>query len=203
MALHLIYRLRMTCLWLCRCHLSRGFGIQSPSVYWFVRYVVSVHNPYYAYKKLKEVYPTLHPRERKVYSFLFRLANYLQPLSIVIGREDCEAMRSYLQEGCQRSIIQPSLSLTDVVDFDIFKLERILYIYSIDELPERLWNNVITFMSPDSVMVVTRIHRSKQSLSRWSDVCSHPSVSISLDLYHCGILFFDTARSKQHFVVNF
>ena len=38
--------------WLSRIHHCRGFGIQSPTDYAFVRYVVNEHWPYYAYDQL-------------------------------------------------------------------------------------------------------------------------------------------------------
>ena len=37
--------------WLCRCKYCRGFGVQSPSAYSFIRYVINEHYPYYAYSE--------------------------------------------------------------------------------------------------------------------------------------------------------
>ena len=39
--------------WLRRCGCNRGFGVQSPSAYAFIRYVINEHYPYYAYQELR------------------------------------------------------------------------------------------------------------------------------------------------------
>lgn len=54
---------------------SRGFGIQSPSIYRFVRYVLDERWPYYAYADLRDALPDLPKRERSKAEMLFRLSN--------------------------------------------------------------------------------------------------------------------------------
>ena len=46
--------------WFRRCGYSRGFGVQSPSAYSFIRYVINEHYPYYAYQELQEQLPQLN-----------------------------------------------------------------------------------------------------------------------------------------------
>ena len=46
------YYLKRVILWTFRMGYSRGFGVQSPSSYSFLRYVVNEHYPYYAYQNL-------------------------------------------------------------------------------------------------------------------------------------------------------
>ena len=65
--------------WLCRCKYSRGFGVQSPSAYSFIRYVINEHYPYYAYSELEERYEMPGRLQHKLGRLLFRLANYWQP----------------------------------------------------------------------------------------------------------------------------
>lgn len=45
-------RVKRLSVWLRRAHHSRGFGVQSPSAYSFVRYVINEHYPYYSYDLL-------------------------------------------------------------------------------------------------------------------------------------------------------
>ena len=44
----------MMAVWLSRINHCRGFGVQSPSAYAFIRYVVNEHYPYYAYEDLRK-----------------------------------------------------------------------------------------------------------------------------------------------------
>ena len=61
--------------WLSRIHCCRGFGIQSPTDYAFVRYVVNEHWPYYAYDVLRDD-DWLREKLGRLY---MRLANWRQP----------------------------------------------------------------------------------------------------------------------------
>ena len=60
-----------------RAKYCRGFGIQSPWAYRFVRYVVNEHYPYYAYDDLRPLFPHLSKRERRVCELYLRIANHL------------------------------------------------------------------------------------------------------------------------------
>ena len=73
-----MYHLERLWIWLTRLTCCRGFGIQSPSAYSFVRYVVNEHYPYYAYADLCQQLPNISKRERKLGEFFFRLANFAQ-----------------------------------------------------------------------------------------------------------------------------
>ena len=73
-----MYYLKRLWIWITRLTCCRGFGIQSPSAYSFVRYVVNEHYPYYAYADLADSFPQLGKRERKLGEFYFRLANFAQ-----------------------------------------------------------------------------------------------------------------------------
>jgi hypothetical protein len=44
------------------------------------------------------------------------------------------------------------------------------------------------------------IHRSPEMEQAWKEIRTDTVVYASIDLYHCGILFFDTNLNKQHFV---
>jgi hypothetical protein len=38
----------------------------------------------------------------------------------------------------------------------------------------------------------------------WKEICAHPEVSLSLDLFYFGIVFFRTEnKNKEHFVLKF
>lgn len=53
-----------------------------------------------------------------------------------------------------------------------------------------------------SVMVVDDIHGNPGMYQAWKELCQHELVYTSLDLYRCGILFFDPSLTKQHVVLQ-
>ena len=69
---------------------SRGFGVQSPTDYHFLRHVIRQKMAYYAYTDLEKNTLLLSKREKEILRYYFRLANYIQdgkPLFIV-GKEN-------------------------------------------------------------------------------------------------------------------
>ena len=96
-------RLRHAFVWLMRIGHCRGFGVQSPTDYWLVRYVINEHWPYYQYVTLGEGDEWL---TRKLGLLYFRLANWLQPHKI-----ESDGYQQYLQAGCRKAEFGDSTEL--------------------------------------------------------------------------------------------
>jgi predicted O-methyltransferase YrrM len=55
----------------------------------------------------------------------------------------------------------------------------------------------------NSIIIVDDIHYSEEMNSAWRDIQTHERVFCTLDLYRCGIVFFNPALNKQTFVLQF
>lgn len=55
----------------------------------------------------------------------------------------------------------------------------------------------------NSILVFHDIHWSKDMERAWNEITQDPAISISIDLYFMGIVFFKKALSKQDFVLRF
>ncbi|MFO8002125.1 MAG: class I SAM-dependent methyltransferase [Marinilabilia sp.] len=55
----------------------------------------------------------------------------------------------------------------------------------------------------DSIFVFDDIHWSCEMEKVWKEISCHPRVTVSIDLYRIGIVFFRRECSKQHYVVRF
>ncbi len=53
-----------------------------------------------------------------------------------------------------------------------------------------------------SVVVFDDIHYRSEMEAAWNKVRSHPEVTVSIDLFRAGILFFDPSLNKQHVVIQ-
>ena len=51
-----------------------------------------------------------------------------------------------------------------------------------------------------SVVIIDDIHRSPEMAKAWEEIRKHELVYGSIDLFRCGILFFEPSLGKQHFV---
>lgn len=54
-----------------------------------------------------------------------------------------------------------------------------------------------------SVMIVDDIHDNPGMEKAWREIKNHDLVYVSIDLFRCGILFFDPSLTKQHVVLQF
>ena len=55
-------------------------------------------------------------------------------------------------------------------------------------------------LDENSVVVVDDIHWSAEMETAWGELLLHPLVYGSVDLFRCGILFFDPSLNRQHFI---
>jgi predicted O-methyltransferase YrrM len=55
----------------------------------------------------------------------------------------------------------------------------------------------------ESIFIFDDIHWSKEMEEAWKAIKKHPKVTLSLDLFEAGIVFFDRQMKKQHYILNF
>lgn len=68
----------------------------------------------------------------------------------------------------------------------------------------RYFNNLIEKASEDAVLIFDDIHWSKEMEEAWEHIKGHPSVTLTIDLFFIGLVFFRREQKvKQHFTVRF
>lgn len=170
-------RFRHAFVWLKRIGHCRGFGVQSPTDYWLVRYVINEHWPYYQYSTLGKGDEWL---TRKLGLLYFRIANWLQPRII-----ESDGFQQYLQSGCRKAEFGDSTELIRLtLEGDYHS--RLAAIY----------NKV----DCHSVLIVEAIRNNR---SFWREIVADERTGVTFDLYYCGIVMFDKKRHKQNYIINF
>ena len=170
-------RLKHFFVWLKRIGHCRGFGIQSPTDYWMVRYVINEHWPYYQYEALGPDDDWLSKKLGRLY---FRIANWRQPKVI-----ESDGRREYLQAGCRKAVFGESSELV-VISINGDSRSRLQHIY----------NKVCEGM----VLVVEGIRNDR---NLWREMVADERTAVTFDLYYCGIIVFGKRRHKQSYIVNF
>src|SRR6185436_18720795 len=99
-----------------------------------------------------------------------------------------------LVEGNIDQTLQKFLEQTNKIDFVLMDANHrygsTMRYYHL--LTKRLWEK--------SVVVIDDIHRSEEMEKAWKEIRSDVLVYGSIDLYRCGVLFFDPVLNKQHYV---
>ena len=188
-------RLKGAWVWLCRIGHCRGFGIQSPWAYRFVRYVVNEHDAYYAYARLKEECPA-DGYTTKMGCLLFRLANYWQPETIAgLTDEPFAVWRAYVQAGCAKSKFIALSSQQQSAG------QRAIVVLT--QADEKRYEGIVSVADEQILLVVMDIGSNKAARRLWKQILADDRARTSFDLYYCGVVFFDKQRFKQHYIVNF
>lgn len=192
-------RVKRLSVWLRRAHHSRGFGVQSPSAYSFVRYVINEHYPYYSYDLLAAQFKDVDSLTLKKARLLFRVSNYAQAQYWVSPSPLSSVYSAYVCKACLQS---------EVVSFDYFKeinasveSERVVFYLSFFDLNENTIAEVIARANENTILLVDLLRKS-DAQPFWESVQDNEKVSVTFDLYYVGIVFFDK-RNKMNYKINF
>ena len=190
----LFYFIHRLYVWLLRSSHSRGFGVQSPSAYSFIRYVINEHYPYYAYNDLKHEFPNVSHAERRLCRLYFRIANYAQASSWFSYGVDSRVRRYYIQGGCNSTSVVYSLQQLERISIaDVLMTDGYATVIE----------SVLSKVSSSSILIIEGIHDNRENKRYWNQLIEDKRCGVSYDLYYCGIIFFDLSKYKQHYLVNF
>ncbi len=202
----MIYFIKRSVVWLRRAQYSRGFGVQSPWAYKFIRYVVNEHYPYYKYAQLKQQVYGISKRVRKLCKLYFRIANFQQPHSFIDYLPFSSCYKIYTLAGAKKTLYQLisqdttpesyTRILAEVGDNSIVRVSlRGNYREFIDK--------AIDLLPPTSVLILEHIKRNKETEAYWKSLVADDRTGITFDLYYCGLIFLDKTMIKQDYIVNF
>ena len=202
----MIYFIKRSVVWLRRAHYSRGFGVQSPWAYKFIRYVVNEHYPYYKYAQLKQQVYGINKRVRKLCRLYFRIANFQQPHSFIDYLPFSSCYKIYTLAGAKKTLYRPisqdttpesyTRILAEVGDNSIVRVSlRGNYSAFIDK--------AINLLPSTSVLILEHIKRNKETEAYWKSLVADERSGITFDLYYCGLIFLDKTMIKQDYIVNF
>lgn len=85
------------------------------------------------------------------------------------------------------------LKPSDKAPFDLIYL---------DYPKENMFNLYGDKIHNDSVVFIENIHRTKDATAIWETVRENKIVTVSIDMLHCGALFFRKEQVKEHFKIR-
>lgn len=190
------YRVKWIWNWIHRMGYSRGFGVQSPSAYSFIRYVLTEHYPYYAYDELKMRFKSFDHATKKKGRLYFRLANYAQASHWFDYHSAEQPYAAYVHEGCRKTVFQAIDGKTIPNAFRIARL-------SMTEDYQAVYEALCKVATDDSILILEGINANKDTKAFWKRVQENQKATRTYDLFLCGIIVFDTSKHKHHYIVNF
>ena len=208
--------------WVNRKRHNRGFGIQSPSAFFFITQVLKEKLPYYSYRDIDKAAEEYGRRAHTIdCRELFRITNYLHPhnciavgaplaacamatarprtkqLLITEGEDIPPHTKSTLGRcGCRELAGNAQELLVQAAE-ELGKI-GMLFVGS-DKACDTLLQKALEHTNSKSVIIVEGIHRNQDTLSCWNSLVADNRTVITYDMYSYGMLFFDKERKKQHY----
>lgn len=215
--------------WCKRIRHRKGYGVHSPSDFFFITNVVYEQQPFYAYSSLhhlRRVVAFLPHYREKVDKFLFRLVNYLQPSVLFeVGTGSGISVRYMLEarnemsvytfaEQCQEAV-KRILSAKPAVEYlEGSWQEKVKELTGKGVVPdlvhiaytadyEKVFEELLPFAGPNTCFIIGKPYLNGEKKRWWKSVVRDLRTGVTFDLYDIGIVFFDKKRAKEHRIVNF
>lgn len=195
-------RINRAIIWLKRIGHGRGFGVQSPNDYRFLRNVINQSYPYYKYDDLKNSDACRGVPSRKICQLYFRLANYIQADYLLEINTQPDDVSEYVGAACMKTKAI-RLSLPDCQMPEECRGKTLLARCSYEPGVEDILQQVVGNSDERSVIVIDDIHANSASRRFWEHISDDSRVTIAYDLYCCGILLKESRRYKKKYFVNY
>lgn len=206
----------------------KGHGIHSPFVFSFITRVIEEKTPYYVYEdipKYLESFPKLHFEESKTDRLLFKTINHFNPKNILalgVGNGistlyltaasstiECKAVELspekynqakelLAQWNRQIELSSEKFSETNTPYDGIFINLRE---YSIK--PADLKKYLFSIKNENTFIIIDGIRTNRKHQALWKMFIKSEEVKVSLDLFHVGLLFFNSKYFKRNFKLSF
>lgn len=58
------------------------------------------------------------------------------------------------------------------------------------------------YIHNETLLIIDGIYQSKERVLMWNELKKQDYISVTIDTYHCGILFFRREQAKEHFKIR-
>ncbi len=173
-------------------------------------------------------------KPKKYSQLLFRMVNHYQPFNIlelgtslgittaylscgksdahVITMEGSEAIAGVAQQNFQRLQLQNVELITgnfdDQLPGNLQRLSSVDFAF-VDGNHRKAptlayFEQLLAKTHEHSVLIFDDVHWSREMEEAWEEIKAHPAVTLSIDLFFFGIIFFRAEnKAKQHFTIRF
>jgi len=198
-----------------------GHGVHSPFAFDLITKVIEEKRQYYCYERLSSARRQIQQNiDKPCFSegenrFLFRLANYFKPKTIFITGRNLGLTPLYVtayskETVCTAFETEPtampitryyadkyargSVHIHDCAPGKPNNIDLIIW-GSARDISLSTFEEYLAHTRNDSVMVISGIRASSKNKRVWRSICAHSKVSVTVDLYNLGLVFFN---SKLH-----
>lgn len=201
-------------------HSKNQYSVHSPFVYQFLINGLYKKLDKTAYKSLK--LGNIISRKDKI---LFKIIHYFQPKTILqIGKREATIVVQLASKSSKITTVEGFKNIEnstqdnfDSFQFKNFNLQNKTFNDFLNNSPENTFfdaiyiaypatldyfNQLINYICNDSFIILDGIHRNKEIKKTWYKIKNHEKVTVSIDLFYFGLIFFRKEQEKQHFILR-
>lgn len=215
--------------WIRRRRNSWGYGVQSPSDFYFVQHVLREKSPYYSYAKIEEMEQT-HGCSLPFYSstinrLLFRLADYahtdtiievgagLSAFAMAMGHPTARCIAITSSDSLHKAMsplvkMHPHVEIKNGDEMAIFHhlLQEIGAIGVLHIAHTEHYEDIVSAALPhvadDTLIIIEDINKDKEKRDWWKSLQGSPETGITYDLGSIGLIFCNRSRHKETYWIN-
>ena len=197
--------------WIRRKRNTLGYGVQSPSDFYFVRHVLRGKSPYYAYAELHEAVKrssTKNAPDEELCRLLFRLTDYVHPeviLQVGTAPELAAYSMALARPTARHIAIDAGKKGDDEVRTFAQTIQETAQIELLHVARTPYYKDIVTLALPHvcnkTLFIIEGIRESKEKRMWWKGLQQSPLTGVSYDLGTMGLLFFDKTRYKDAYWV--
>jgi len=171
-------------------------GVHSPFVYHLVTKCLYDRSKRESYKKIQSI---LHENTDIGINFnvaktINRVIPYFDYKDILVIEKQTNTIRQIVSEG---NITSVHTSFENDQIFDAVFLDIDCY-----KKNTNILNSILKKTHNNSLLLINSIRHTPENFELWKHIKEHPKVTVTIDSYSLGFLFFRTEQAKEHFTIR-
>ena len=189
---------------------SHGYGVQSPFAYQFIRGVIHEQGEYYAYATLRQLSSAatkdsaLAHFDMKWNQLFFRLANFVQPRTLLLPTSLSPLSQQYFKSGCLSAQVNTYQTTEDGARLLVQEgAHPWLCLCDVSLAAQFVQRTLMSAPFSDGWLLVTGINKDQEARRLWQSLVDNKKTVLTFDLYQVGLIFFNLKYVKQHYQLKF
>ncbi len=129
---------------------------------------------------------------------LFKIVSYFQPEEIIEIGDTSDSLMLPITLG------NPKIKITSLKDINKLQIVNLIYFETGNSQKKTIeqFELLLPSVSNNSIWIFNNIHQSLIAENTWKILKNHPKVTVTIDTFQWGIVFFRTEQEKEHFTIR-